>query len=165
MECTVVWWKRSSGQEQGVPAPALWELRQFPSLEKEKNQGMARDCPQGSSWLRYARILYPKISSLFLLAIGICHLGNQIHGKRSSRKTYSHTLMRPKYKASGSGDRNESPVRFFFFFLGPYLRKFLCYRLNQSYSCWPTPQPHQCQIQTASAPYTMAHRNTRSLTH
>ena len=82
---------------------------------------MARDCPQGSSWLRYARILYPKISSLFLLAIGICHLGNQIHGKRSSRKTYSHTLMRPKYKASGSGDRNESPVRFFFFLFRPIL--------------------------------------------
>ena len=36
---------------------------------------------------------------------------------------------------------------------------------NQSYSCQPTPPPQQCQIQAASATYTTAHHNTRSLTH
>ena len=34
-----------------------------------------------------------------------------------------------------------------------------------SYSCWPTPQPQQCRIPAASATYTIAHGNTRSLTH
>ena len=32
-------------------------------------------------------------------------------------------------------------------------------------SCWPTPQPQQCQIPGASAVYTTAHGNTRSLTY
>ena len=36
---------------------------------------------------------------------------------------------------------------------------------NRSYSWWPTPQPQQCQIQAASATFTTAHGNTRSLTH
>ena len=34
-----------------------------------------------------------------------------------------------------------------------------------SYSCQPTPQPEQCQIQSASATYTTAHGNARSPTH
>ena len=33
----------------------------------------------------------------------------------------------------------------------------------RSYSCWPTPQPHQ--IQAVSVTYTTAHSNSRSLTH
>ena len=34
-----------------------------------------------------------------------------------------------------------------------------------SYSCWPTPQPWQCQIRVTSATYTTARGNVRSLTH
>ena len=36
---------------------------------------------------------------------------------------------------------------------------------NQSCSCWPTPQPQQCRIPAASATYTIAQSNARSLTH
>ena len=36
--------------------------------------------------------------------------------------------------------------------------------LNQSYSCWPTPQPQQCQIQASSMTYTTAHGNVGSPT-
>ena len=35
--------------------------------------------------------------------------------------------------------------------------------MNQSWSCWPTPQ--QLEIQAASATYTTAHGNAGSLTH
>ena len=38
-------------------------------------------------------------------------------------------------------------------------------RSNQSYSCWPTPQPQECQIWATSMTYTTAHHNARSLTH
>ena len=52
---------------------------------------------------------------------------------------------------------------FFFFFKGC-----ICsiYGSSQagSCSCWPTPQPWQCQIQAASVTYTVAWGNTRSLT-
>lgn len=37
--------------------------------------------------------------------------------------------------------------------------------MNQSRSCQPMPQPQQCGIRAASAIYTTAHGNTRSLTH
>ena len=37
-------------------------------------------------------------------------------------------------------------------------------RGGNSYSCWPTPQPQQCQIWTASVTYA-AYGNTRSLTN
>ena len=37
--------------------------------------------------------------------------------------------------------------------------------LNQSCSYWPTPQPQQLWIRDASATYTTAHCNARSLTH
>ena len=37
--------------------------------------------------------------------------------------------------------------------------------LNRSYSCWPTPQPQQCQILATSVTYTTAHGNAGSLTH
>ena len=36
---------------------------------------------------------------------------------------------------------------------------------NQSYSCRPTPEPQQGQIQAVSATYTTAHGNARFLTH
>ena len=36
---------------------------------------------------------------------------------------------------------------------------------NQSYSCQPTPQPQQCQVQAMSATYTTAHGNAGSPTH
>ena len=36
---------------------------------------------------------------------------------------------------------------------------------NHSCSCWPMPQPQQCQIPGMSATYTTAHGNARSLTH
>ena len=36
---------------------------------------------------------------------------------------------------------------------------------NKSYSCQPTPQPQQCEIQAETATYTTAHSNARSLTH
>ena len=35
---------------------------------------------------------------------------------------------------------------------------------NWSYSCQPTPEPQQCQIQAVSLTYTTAHGNARSLT-
>ena len=35
---------------------------------------------------------------------------------------------------------------------------------SRSCSCWPTPQPQQLGIQIASAAYTTAHGNSRSLT-
>ena len=67
----------------------------------------------------------------------------------------------------GSKDPN-SPMAFrqgflfLFFFLWPHLGiwKFPGYRLNQSCSCRPTPQPPQCQIRATSANYA-----ARSLTH
>ena len=45
---------------------------------------------------------------------------------------------------------------FFFFFLGPHLWHMEVPRLEAelSHSCWPTPQPQQCQIQAASVTYT-----------
>ena len=36
---------------------------------------------------------------------------------------------------------------------------------NPNCSCWPTPQPQQHKIPAASAIYTTAHGNARSLTH
>ena len=39
------------------------------------------------------------------------------------------------------------------------------YGLHRNCSCQSTPQPQQCQIQAASATYTIAHGNARSLTH
>ena len=55
-----------------------------------------------------------------------------------------------------------------FFFWGVHthsIEKFPDQGSNQSYSCWPSPQPQQCQIQDTSATYTTAHGNTRSLAH
>ena len=45
------------------------------------------------------------------------------------------------------------------------IRRFPGYWSNQSCSCQPISQAHQCWIQVASATYTTAHSNTRSLTH
>ena len=56
---------------------------------------------------------------------------------------------------------------FLFVFSGPQppgIWKFLGYGSNQSCSCWPTTQPQQHWIWTASAIYATAHSNTRSLT-
>ena len=38
-------------------------------------------------------------------------------------------------------------------------------QLNQSYSCWPTPQPQQLRIQALSATYTAGHSSAGFLTH
>ena len=46
-------------------------------------------------------------------------------------------------------------------FLGPHPQQ----GLDWSYSCRPMPEPQQCGIRAASATYTTAHGNTRSLTH
>jgi len=61
---------------------------------------------------------------------------------------------------------------FFFFpcllsFLGPHLWHMEVPRLgsNQSYSCWSTSQPQQCQIPAMSVTYTASHGNAGSLTH
>ena len=57
---------------------------------------------------------------------------------------------------------------FVFVFLGPHSQYMEISRLgssNQSCSCWPMPQPQQCGIWAASAAYTPAHGNARSLTH
>ena len=54
----------------------------------------------------------------------------------------------------------------FFVFLGPHTQhiwRFPGQGSNQSCCCWPTPQ--QRQIQATSVSYTIAHSNTRSLTH
>ena len=37
--------------------------------------------------------------------------------------------------------------------------------VNRSCSCWPMPQPHQCQILATSVTYTASHTNAGSLTH
>ena len=43
---------------------------------------------------------------------------------------------------------------------------FFCFLVRHpSCCCWPMPQPQQCQIRAASATYTTAHKNARSLTH
>ena len=54
---------------------------------------------------------------------------------------------------------------FFFCFLGPTrsIWRVPGYESNQSYSCWPMPQPRQ--IWAASVTYTTVHSNARSLTH
>ena len=61
------------------------------------------------------------------------------------------------------------PYNLFFFlsFLGHTndIWKFPGGRLNQSYSCQPTPQPQQHQIRAVSATDTTAHSNTGTLTH
>ena len=57
---------------------------------------------------------------------------------------------------------------FFFFFLFRATRSiwgFPGQGLNQSYSCWPPPQPQQHQIRAASATYTTAHGSAGALTH
>ena len=59
---------------------------------------------------------------------------------------------------------------FFIFFLSLQGRtcciwKFPGQGLNQSCSCWPTPQPQQCQIRASVVTYTTAHSNAGSLTH
>ena len=62
----------------------------------------------------------------------------------------------------------------FFFFFGFFLRlhrqqagirRLSGLGSNQSWSCWPMPQPWQCGIWIKSATYTTAHGNTTSLTH
>ena len=56
---------------------------------------------------------------------------------------------------------------FFFFNLEPYPRHMEVSRLEVNWSCslWPVSQPQLCQIQVESVTYTIAHGNTRSLTH
>ena len=56
---------------------------------------------------------------------------------------------------------------FVFCFLGLHLRHMEVPRLGVDwrYSCWPTPQPQQCMIQTEFKTHTTAHSNARSLTH
>ena len=60
---------------------------------------------------------------------------------------------------------------FLFFFFFPFyshtrgIWKFPGQGSNRSYSCWPTPQPQQHQIQAESVTYATAHGNTGSLTH
>ena len=64
-------------------------------------------------------------------------------------------------------------LQFFFFFflsfvlLGPNPQHMEVPRLgvNRSCSCWPKPEPQQCQIQAMSVTYTIAHSNAGSLTH
>ena len=49
----------------------------------------------------------------------------------------------------------------YFVFLGPHLWHMEIPRLgNQSCSCWPTPQPQQCQIPAASVTCGVGHNNT-----
>ena len=54
-----------------------------------------------------------------------------------------------------------------FFFKGHTygIWRFPGYGSNQSYSCWPTPEPQQCQIWATSVMYTTAHSSAVSLTH
>ena len=56
---------------------------------------------------------------------------------------------------------------FFFVFLGPHPRHIEVSRLGVQSELypWPTPEPQQHGIRAASATYTTAHGNTRSLTH
>ena len=67
--------------------------------------------------------------------------------------------------------RQELLILFVYFYifcsLGPHPWHMEVPRLGVqwSYSCWPAPQPQQCQIRAAYAAYTTAHSNTRSLTH
>ena len=56
-------------------------------------------------------------------------------------------------------------IYFLLFRAVPMTRNFPGYGSHQSHSCWPTPQPWQCQIPAASATYTTACSNTRPLTH
>ena len=53
-----------------------------------------------------------------------------------------------------------------FWFLGPHPRHMEVPRLGlkQSWRCWLTPQPQQCQIQAVSSTYVAAHSNAGSLT-
>ena len=59
--------------------------------------------------------------------------------------------------------------QFFFFFFWSFWATPKAYGhsqgSNQSYSCWPTPPPQQCQIQASSANNTEAHGNGGFLTH
>ena len=58
------------------------------------------------------------------------------------------------------------PFFFLFLFLFCFLRPNLQHMgWNQSYSCWPQPQPQQCEIWAVSATYAIAHSNTGSPTH
>ena len=56
---------------------------------------------------------------------------------------------------------------FFFWLLGLQLwhMEVLRLQVNQSWSCWPTPQPQQCRIWAAFAIYTTALGNAISLNH
>ena len=65
------------------------------------------------------------------------------------------------------GNRYDFNKKSFFFSLGLHQWHMEVPRLglNQSRSCWPTPQPQQHQIQTLSVTYTTACGNARSLMH
>ena len=54
-----------------------------------------------------------------------------------------------------------------FCFLGPHPQhiEVPSLGLNQSYSCWPMPQPQKRQIRAVSVTYNTAHRSARSLIH
>ena len=54
-----------------------------------------------------------------------------------------------------------------FVFLGPLSRHMKVSKLGSNWSCncWPVPQPQQHQFRDASATYTIARGNTRSITH
>ena len=54
---------------------------------------------------------------------------------------------------------------FFFFCCTRSIWRFPGWGSNWSYSCRPAPESQQHQIRAASANYTIAHRNARSLTH
>ena len=61
--------------------------------------------------------------------------------------------------------RVESGFLIFFFRLHPRHVEVPRLAVEQSCSCWPTPEPQQQKIQAASATYSTVHSNARSLTH
>ena len=95
-----------------------------------------------------------------------CYSRNNIRSQHSSYYiSFSHKL-----KPFSAFVYLNFPVFFFclfvlFCFLRSSYRRFPGQGSNWSYSCQPTPQPQQCQIQAISVTYTTAHGNTRSLTH
>ena len=96
-------------------------------------------------------------------------------GTRCGKARVSQRPCRCSSACGGQGAISDPPqigdLSFFFLFVfffcsGPNLwhTEVPRLRVNQSYSCWPMPQPQPPWIQAASVTYAAAHGNTRSLT-
>ena len=121
---------------------------------------------QRDSWTWVMQFVIPRFHVGIQASVGLIHIGRTL-------RWGGPTVIQKVFLYNKNAFKQES---YYLFFVFIYL--FLLFRAatmaygdsqargsNQSYSCWPLPQPQQCQIWATSATYTTAHSNAKSLTH